>query len=94
MTLYHDQCIMTLYPIFLKCKPFTHFRYLCELPPLILSYIAGMAYNMEEPERSATMSRIETKKMKEKKNNSYLSALPASSEELLEGVYVCVRNYM
>jgi hypothetical protein len=44
-----------------------------------------MIYNLEETERAATMSRIETKKSKEKKN-SYLSALPASSEEILEGI--------
>ena len=42
---------------------------------------------MDDPERSATMSRIETKKSKEKK--SILSTLPASSEELLEGTVVC-----
>ena len=51
---------------------------------------------MDEQERSATMSRIETKKSKEKK--SYLSALPASSEELLEGrmhsQYACSVLYL
>lgn len=46
-------------------------------------YSSGISYSVDEAERSATMSRIETKKSKEKK--SYLSAVPASSEELLEG---------
>lgn len=55
--------------------------------PLPTVSTTGMAYNMDETERSATMSRIETKKMKEKKNHSYLSALPASSEEILEGMF-------
>ena len=47
--------------------------------------VAGISYSMDESERAATMSRIETKKSKEKKN--YLSALPASSEEILEGQF-------
>lgn len=55
---------------------------------LLCVFVLGMTYNMEETERSATMSRIETKKMKEKKNNTYLSALPTSSEEILEGIVV------
>ena len=54
---------------------------------------SGMSYNLEETERAATMSRIETKKMKEKKG-SYISPLPASSEELLEGTYYACMTYV
>jgi len=60
---------------------------------LIDSVGAGIAYSMDDPERSATMSRIETKKSKEKK--SILSTLPASSEEILEGTTnggLCIRD--
>ena len=46
--------------------------------------IVGMSYNVEEAERSATMSRIETKKMKDKKS-TFFTTLPTSSEEILEG---------
>lgn len=65
--------------------------YLIPDDPLPTVSAVGMAYGLDETERSATMSRIETKKMKEKKNHAYLSALPASSEELLEGASACER---
>lgn len=45
-----------------------------------ISYIPAMI----EEDRSATMSRIETRKNKK----GSLNVLPASSEEMLEGAYI------
>ncbi len=63
------------------CYICAHIVYTTCVTPCVC--LLGISYSMDEPERSATMSRIETKKSKEKK--SYLSTLPASSEEILEG---------
>jgi hypothetical protein len=54
---------------------------LCVSVPAGISYIPAMI----EEDRSATMSRIETRK--NKKGNIHV--LPASSEEMLEGTCTC-----
>ena len=53
--------------------------YMCILIHVGISYIPAMI----EEDRSATMSRIETRK--NKKGNIHV--LPASSEEMLEGIW-------
>ena len=51
---------------------------------------AGISYipAMIEEDRSATMSRIETRKNKK----GSIHVLPASSEEMLEGIYMYLKK--